>query len=90
MGKIRFLPSQVDLKDQLIRHPDCTYQDLKDCLAYGEVFCYPPGAQAPKEQKVENWRLGRAASNDEMDAEAREHLKGQDDGLDDLDSMELD
>jgi hypothetical protein len=90
MGKIRFLRNQVELKKQLILHPDYKYQDLKDCLAYGEVFCYPPGAQAPKEQKMENWRLGRTDSDQEMDEDYLRLKQNKEDFLDDWDGEELD
>lgn len=72
MKRIRFQKDQIELKRQLILHPDTKFKDLIDCLAYGEVFCYPPGASKPKEQKMENWRLGRAASDEEMDKEYRD------------------
>jgi len=84
-GRIKFLKSgQVELKQQLILHPDSKFNDLKDCLAYGEVFCYPPGAQKPKEQAMENWRLRRAASDEEVDEEYRKQSK-----LNDLDSFDV-
>jgi hypothetical protein len=67
--RVKFLDTQIELKKQLILHPDYPLMDLKDCLAYGELFCYPPGAVQPKEYKRENWRMGRAASDEEMDEE---------------------
>lgn len=73
--RIKFLPGQIELKKQLIMHPDWPYMDLKDCLAYGEVFCYAPGVTKPREQKIENWRIGRAASDEEVDEEYEANMK---------------
>jgi phage terminase large subunit-like protein len=73
--RVRFLrdhPVLLELKKQLLWFPEYKFRDLADCMAYGEIFCYPPGATGPgQEQKIENWRLGRAASNEEMDEECR-------------------
>lgn len=73
--RLKFLTTQIELKKQLILHPDYPFMDLKDCLAYGEIFCYPPGATKPQEYTVENWRHRRAASNEEIDEEYQASLK---------------
>ena len=84
--RVKFLRSQLELKKQLILHPDWPYMDLKDCLAYGEIFCYPPGATKPQEHKLENWRKGRAASDEEVDEEYRvsAEKRASEEALDDL------
>jgi hypothetical protein len=66
----------MELKKQLILHPDYKFMDLKDCLSYGEVFCYPPGANRPKELQIESWRMKRAATDEELDQECKEMQKG--------------
>jgi len=88
-NRIKFLrehPAQIELRKQLLLHPDYKFMDLKDCLAYGEVFCYPPGAMKPAVQAIENWRLGRAASNEEMDQEYKQEMEK----LSEMDGFDLD
>jgi len=73
--RIKFLATQLELKKQLIMHPDYPYMDLKDCLAYGESFCYPPGTSKPKLHKTENWRKRQAASDEEIDEEYNTRMR---------------
>jgi hypothetical protein len=42
-------------------------------LAYGHDLCYPPGVTKPKQDRPENWRLGRTDSDDEMDEEYKKY-----------------
>lgn len=82
--RIRLMRDQIELKTQLIKHPDYPFWDLKDCLGYGELFCYPPGISKPKEQKLENWRLGRAASDEEVDEEYQASIRERHELLEEL------
>jgi hypothetical protein len=85
---IKFQTNQLELKKQLILHPDYPFMDLKDALAYGQGFCYPPGTVAPVEYKKENWRLRRAASDAEMDEEYQDSRRKLLDDENALDEME--
>jgi len=88
-NRVKFLrdhPVELELRKQLLWFPDYRERDLGDTLAYGEVFCYPPGATGPgQDQQVENWRLGRAASDKEMDEECRQEKEK----LSDMDMFDL-
>jgi len=75
IGKIKFLRNQGKLIEQLLLHPDFRFNDLKDCLAYGEVFCYAPGASQPAQKRRESWRGRKAATDEEMDEEIKSELE---------------
>lgn len=83
INKIKFLRNQGKLIEQLLLHPDFRFNDLKDCLAYGENFCYPPGASQPKQQKRESWKELKAATDEEMDEEIKGEIeKGEENDFD--------
>ncbi|MBU0598820.1 hypothetical protein KKF61_07610 [Patescibacteria group bacterium] len=74
--RIKFLrEGQEALIEQIILASDSPYQDLRDCLAYGEVFCYRPGANAPTDEQPPSWGLRRAATDEELDDECQSWKK---------------
>jgi len=80
--KIKFQRNQRPLIEQLILFPDSKDRDLLDCLAYGEIFCYPIGTTAPTEEKIESWRGMKAATDKEIREEYDEEVDKDEDELD--------